>query len=92
MLENTKQGVYTEFSTYSALFKEKSIYVTTPITMLDNYNWGIEIVTPSSVILKNANNIRNIMVAISVLILLIIFRMLRLLSVSIIYKCLLVIF
>ena len=73
VLENTKQGVYTEFSTYSALFKEKSIYVTTPITMLDNYNWGIEIVTPSSVILKNANNIRNIMVAISVLILLIIF-------------------
>ncbi|MDA0028672.1 methyl-accepting chemotaxis protein [Brachyspira hyodysenteriae] len=71
IIDKVKLGESLNFEHFTTVFNEVGTYVVSPISMLDGYNCGIEILTPRRVIQAETRYIRNIMILILVLILII---------------------
>ncbi|CRF33925.1 methyl-accepting chemotaxis protein [Brachyspira suanatina] len=71
IIEKVHSGESLNFEHFTTVFNEVGTYVVSPINMLDGYNWGIEILTPSRVIQAETRYIRNTMILILVFILIV---------------------
>ena len=71
ILEKVKQGQSLNFEHYTTVLNDIGTYVISPIPMLEGYNWGIEILTPSRVIQAETTYIRNTMILILIFILIV---------------------
>lgn len=56
------------FQTYSQTVKENYTYSFTPVDVMPGKNWGLKITAPNRVIFKDSNEIRTIMIIISIVI------------------------
>ena len=72
VLEKIKSGQTVMLEEYSATLKTMCTYIFVPVKLDTGQNWGMKIMVPNYVILKDSNNIRNIMVIITALILIIV--------------------
>ena len=73
LLDKIKAGETIIFEEYSATLKTKSTYIFVPIKLQTGQNWGMKILVPNHIILKDSTNIRNIMIIVSIVILLTVF-------------------
>ncbi|MEI0562978.1 methyl-accepting chemotaxis protein [Brachyspira pulli] len=73
LLNKIKAGQTVIFEDYSATLKTMSTYIFVPIKLQTGQNWGMKIFVPNYIILKDSNNIRNMMIIVSIAILLIVF-------------------
>ena len=71
IIEKVQSGQFLNFEHFTTVFNEIGTYVISPIPMLEGYNWGIEILTPSRVIQAETRYIRNTMILILVFILIV---------------------
>ena len=69
VLESIKAGQTVIFEDFSASLNTKSTYIFVPIKLETGQNWGMKILVPNYIILKDSNNIRNIMIIILAVIL-----------------------
>ena len=69
LLEKIKAGQTVIFEDFSATLNTKSTYIFVPIKLETGQNWGMKILVPNYIILKDSNNIRNIMIIILAVIL-----------------------
>ena len=72
LLERVKSGESVIFEGYSATLKAMATYIFVPIKLQTGQNWGMKIIVPNYIILKDSTNIRNIMIIIAALILIIV--------------------
>ncbi|WP_028328740.1 methyl-accepting chemotaxis protein [Brachyspira alvinipulli] len=73
LLDKIKSGETIIFEEYSATLKTKSTYIFVPIKLQTGQNWGMKILVPNHIILKDSTNIRNIMIIVSIVMLLTVF-------------------
>ena len=71
IIEKVQSGQFLNFEHFTTVFNEIGTYVISPIPMIEGYNWGIEILTPSRVIQAETRYIRNTMILILVFILIV---------------------
>ena len=73
LLDKIKAGETLIFEEYSATLKTMSTYIFVPIELATGQNWGMKILVPNYIILKDSHNIRNMMIIFSLVILIIVF-------------------
>ncbi|WP_297277381.1 methyl-accepting chemotaxis protein [uncultured Brachyspira sp.] len=73
LLDKIKAGETIIFEEYSSTLKTKSTYIFVPIKLQTGQNWGMKILVPNYIILKDSTNIRNIMIIVSIVMLLTVF-------------------
>lgn len=73
VLEKIKAGQTVMFEEYSATLNTKSTYIFVPIKLETGQNWGMKILVPNYIILKDSDNIRNMMIIILLVILVTVF-------------------
>ena len=68
MFNKVMKGENVIFQTYSQTVKENYTYSFTPVDVMHGKNWGLKITAPNRVIFKDSNEIRTIMIIISIVI------------------------